>query len=109
MLKFTKALFLVLAIAAAVVGVVFIVKLFWQLNQLVGMAQANRSAVVTAPKIQIWISLGAAALTGLFVGIALALPRHSARSIRNEMTRNRVAVDQAQPTTTTTVHDTGEE
>lgn len=78
MLKFTKALCFVLAVAAAVVAGVFIVKLFWQLGQ-------------TAPRLRIWISLTSAALTGLFLGLALALPRRSARSIRNEMTRNRVA------------------
>lgn len=100
MLKFTKALFFVLGVAAAVVAAVFLIQLFQQPDLTVGAAQ---------PTLQIWIVAAAAVLTGLFLGIALALPRRSARSIRNEMTRNLVAVDQAQPTTTTTVRDTGEE
>ena len=98
MLKFAKGLFFVLGVAAAVVAAIFIVKLFWQLNQLVGMAQANRSATVTAPRVQIWISIGAAALTGLFLGIALALPRRSARSIRNELARNQVVAERVDET-----------
>ena len=107
MLKFTKGLFFVLGVAAAVVAVTFIIKLFWALNALVSMAQANRSAVVTAPKLQIWVSLGAAALTGLFVGVALALPRRTARSIRNEMARNQVTTEPARPPAT--AQDAGEE
>lgn len=84
MLKFTKAFFGLLGVVALGGGIYFMVKLFWRWNQVVSIASANRSAPVSDPKIFIWLTIAAALVTGLMFGIAIAMPRRSARSIRNE-------------------------
>ena len=91
MLKFTKGLFLVMGLAAAVTAVTFMSGLFSQVDELIATSQSGGVAVAGGPKRQIWIAMAAAALTGLFIGMGLALPRRTARSIRNE-TRARLAM-----------------
>lgn len=84
MLKFTKALFFILGLAALGATIFFMVRLFWRWNTVMGFAQANRSQAVSDPKIYMWLTTGSALVTGLLVGIAIAMPRRTARSIRNE-------------------------
>ena len=90
MLKFTKGLFIVVGLAAAVIAVTFLVPLSSQVDQLVATARSSGGAPVSDPLPQIRIALIAAALTGLFIGAGMALPRRTTRSIRNE-TRAQIA------------------
>lgn len=90
MLKFTKGLFAVVGLAAAVTAATFIVRLLSQVDELVAAAQGSSVALAGGPRRQIWIAMGASAVAGLFLGMGLALPRRTARRIRNE-TRARMA------------------
>ena len=90
MLKFTKGLFVVMGLAAAVTAVTFMFQVFSRVDHLVATAQAGAGTAVSDPRTQIWVAVAAAALTGLCLGIGVALPRRTARSIRNE-TRAQIA------------------
>ncbi len=84
MLKFSKDVLLILGLAVLAASIYFLIRLFWRMNTIIGMANANRSQPVQAPKLDLWVTSGCSLLAGLLIGAGLALPSRSAKALRAE-------------------------
>lgn len=87
-MKFLKGLLVVLGVAALGFGVYVLVRLSWDMNKIMGAANAAKTIDnLSNPMPRIWIASGVAAVAGLLLGLGLGLPRRTAGSVRKETLR----------------------
>lgn len=84
MLKFTRSFMGLLGIVLFAVAVTCMVFMFYRYNSVWSMATANHGTPIRNPRLFMWLTPAAALVSGLLLGMAIAMPRRSARSIRNE-------------------------
>lgn len=77
-----KRVLLFFGVVLAVVVIALLVKNVIDINQLAVLAGANRSAVVLNPNREVLLSAGLALLSGLFLGLGLALHSGPGRAER---------------------------
>lgn len=84
MLRFTRTFLGLLGIVLLAVFVTCMVIMFYRYNSVWSMATANHGTPIRNPRLFMWLAPAAGLLSGLLLGMAIAMPRRSARSIRNE-------------------------
>ncbi|HZK06308.1 MAG TPA: hypothetical protein VFC82_10780 [Actinomycetaceae bacterium] len=83
-MKLLKWAIVILGVLAAIACLVLLVNLAFDMRQVMGYANANKSTEVENPMPLFYWSVGAAALAGLLLGIGFAMPRRTAKAIKKE-------------------------
>ncbi|HSN43140.1 MAG TPA: hypothetical protein VLR88_03695 [Propionibacteriaceae bacterium] len=74
-MKFLKWFFFLIGLVGLIVSGFLLFKNYIDIRQLHGIAYANKSAEGTNPNREVLVTVGIAALSGLLVGVGIALPR----------------------------------
>ena len=95
-MKFMKSAAAVCGLIALVVLGFFIAKVFYEVGNLVSVANANKSQGFASPMRTIMTATGLAGLAGLLLGLGLGMPTKTAGGIRKEALRKAELAQQAQ-------------
>lgn len=74
-MKFLKWLFFLVGLVGLIVAGFLLFKNYIDIRQLHGIAYANKSAEGPNPNREVLVTAGVAALSGLLIGVGIALPR----------------------------------
>ncbi|MDO5496096.1 MAG: hypothetical protein Q4G64_10305, partial [bacterium] len=80
-MKLLKLLLILVGLAAIGVGIYFLVRTTWDMRQVMGYVNANKSNEIASPMPLIYITSALAAVGGLVLGAGLAMPRRTAKAI----------------------------
>lgn len=93
MMKFWKTLLLVLGIIATIAFIAVMVYVVIEVNQLHAVAIANRSAGFDNPRNMMLIGAGLGMLSGLLLGLGIAMPRRGFKARYNDVRKAEAITD----------------
>lgn len=83
-MKILKILLALLGLAGLIAGGIYLAQVLFDMQNIMGAANAGRSQQMASPMNKIYITTGLGALGGLLLGLGLGMPSRLAGGIRKE-------------------------